>query len=82
MEQPLIRTPFNPTPVSVVRAMLGLAGASVNDIVYDLGCGDGRVLLVAVEEYRVKKAVGIEDDPEYVKKSKLRIEEQIATMDK
>jgi cyclopropane fatty-acyl-phospholipid synthase-like methyltransferase len=40
--------------------MLDLAQVYSNDIVYDLGCGDGRVLQIAVKEYGAKKAVGYE----------------------
>ncbi len=55
-----IIVPYVPTPFNVVRGMLRLAGAGPDDIVYDLGCGDGRVLVIAVKEFGVKKAVGIE----------------------
>ncbi len=55
-----ITVPYVPTPHDVVRAMLRLAGAGPDDIVYDLGCGDGRILVIAVKEFGVKKAVGIE----------------------
>jgi len=54
--------PYVPTPYPVVRAMLKIARAGSNDIVYDLGCGDGRILITAVKEFGVKKAVGIEKD--------------------
>jgi len=54
--------PYVPTPYPVVRAMLKIARAGSNDIVYDLGCGDGRILITAVKEFDVKKAVGIEKD--------------------
>jgi len=43
--------------------MLELADAGADDVVFDLGCGDGRILLTAVEEFGVKKAVGFELDP-------------------
>jgi predicted RNA methylase len=59
-----------PTPVKHVRNMLNLADVNENDIVYDLGSGDGRVLLIALEECRVKRAVGIELDLFQVKKSR------------
>jgi SAM-dependent methyltransferase len=55
--------PFVPSPINVVREMLTLAGAGSGDVVYDLGCGDGRVLFTAVEEYRVGRAVGFDLDP-------------------
>ena len=52
-----IRVPFVPTPIAVARKMLELAGAGPNDIVYDLGCGDGRIPFIAVKEFGVRKAV-------------------------
>ncbi len=52
--------PFVPTPPEVVRKMLELARVGPEDVVYDLGCGDGRVLFTAVNEFGVKKAVGYE----------------------
>lgn len=55
--------PYVPTPIPVARAMLKLANAGPDDIVYDLGCGDGRILILAVKEFDVKKAVGIDNDP-------------------
>ncbi|MEL9909066.1 MAG: protein-lysine N-methyltransferase [Desulfurococcus sp.] len=68
--------PFVPTPYPVVREMLKLAGAGKDDVVYDLGCGDGRILVVAVKEFNVKKAVGIERDGERVKEAVRRINEE------
>jgi hypothetical protein len=52
--------PYVPTPMSVVRTMLEIAEAGPEDIVIDLGCGDGRILMMAVEEFNVDKAVGYE----------------------
>jgi len=39
--------PFVPSPEVVIRRMLQLADVRENEIVYDLGCGDGRVLIIA-----------------------------------
>jgi ribosomal protein L11 methylase PrmA len=52
--------PYVPTPMSVVRSMLELVEAGPSDTVVDLGCGDGRILIMAVEEFNVDKAVGYE----------------------
>ena len=52
--------PYVPTPIDVVKKMLKVAGAGPNDVVYDLGCGDGRILFTAVEEFGVRKAVGFD----------------------
>jgi SAM-dependent methyltransferase len=65
---------FVTTPPEVVAAMLDLAEVSENDTVYDLGSGDGRILLAAARD-RNAKAVGIEIDPELVKKSRQAIAE-------
>ena len=56
--------PYVPTPINVVRRMLNLAGVGPNDVVYDLGCGDGRILFMAVEEFGVKRAVGYDLNPD------------------
>jgi len=52
--------PYVPTPLETVRRMLSVAEVGSEDVVYDLGCGDGRVLVMAVEEFGAKKAVGYE----------------------
>jgi predicted RNA methylase len=51
--------PFVPSPQSVVERMLETADLKPNETVYDLGCGDGRILITAAREFRAK-AVGIE----------------------
>lgn len=54
--------PFDPTPSEVVDRMLVLARIKNSDVVYDLGCGDGRVVIAAAKKYGVH-AVGFEIDP-------------------
>ena len=66
--------PFVPTPVNVVRRMLKLAGVGVDDVVYDLGCGDGRILFMAVEEFEAERAVGYDINPSMVEPLRERIE--------
>ena len=51
--------PFVPSPEIVVRRMLQLANVRKGEVVYDLGCGDGRVLIIAAKEFGAR-AVGIE----------------------
>ena len=58
----LIGAGYDPTPMSRVRKMLGIALTSENDVVYDLGSGDGRIILTAAREFGAR-AVGIEADP-------------------
>ena len=66
--------PFVPTPVNVVRRMLNLAGVGVDDVVYDLGCGDGRILFMAVEEFEAERAVGYDINPSIVEPLREKIE--------
>jgi len=60
---------FVPTPQNVVDEMLKLANVGPGDVVYDLGCGDGRVVITAAKEYGVR-AVGIDIDPVRIKESR------------
>jgi len=59
---------YVPTPQSVVDAMLELAQVQSSDIVYDLGSGDGRIVITAAKKYGAR-GVGIEIDPSLVKKA-------------
>jgi uncharacterized protein (TIGR03000 family) len=61
---------FVPTPVEVVEAMCKLARVGKNDVVYDLGCGDGRIVITAVAEFKAKRGVGVDLDPLLVKLSR------------
>ncbi len=54
--------PFVSTPHEVVEAMLKLAKVGPNDVVYDLGCGDGRFVIAAAREFGAR-GVGIDIDP-------------------
>ena len=54
--------PWVPTPMSLVHKMLTMAEVEPDDLVYDLGCGDGRVIITAARRYGAR-AVGIEIDP-------------------
>lgn len=55
-----ITVPYVPSPPEVVDRMLELAGVTPRDVVYDLGCGDGRLLIAAVKKFGARKAVGYE----------------------
>jgi tRNA G37 N-methylase Trm5 len=59
---------FVPTPQPVVERMLELAKVTKDDVVYDLGCGDGRIVVTAAKKYGCK-AVGFDIDPQRVKES-------------
>jgi len=52
--------PYVPTPPEIVRRMLKIARVGPGDVVYDLGCGDGRILITAVKEFGADRAVGYE----------------------
>ena len=64
---------FVPTPQEVVDKMLELAEVKEGDVVYDLGCGDGRIPVTAAKKYGVK-AVGFDVDPQRIKESKENVE--------
>lgn len=59
---------FVPTPQDVVDKMLELAQVKKDDLLYDLGCGDGRIVVSAAKRYGCK-AVGYDIDPERIKES-------------
>jgi predicted RNA methylase len=59
---------YIPTPQAVVEAMLEVAEVKPTDVVYDLGSGDGRIVITAAKKYGAK-GVGIEIDPALVKKA-------------
>jgi len=61
--------PFVPTPPEVVDRMLELAEVKMGDVIYDLGSGDGRIIIRAAKKYGVR-GVGIEIDPDLVKRSR------------
>src|SRR5262249_40940130 len=54
--------PYYPSPDEAVLGMLKLAGTGPNDVVYDLGCGDGRIVIAAAKQFGAH-GVGIEIDP-------------------
>src|SRR5262245_48486939 len=71
-QRPPARTPdihFVPTRQSIADAMLRLAHVNSNDIVYDLGSGDGRIVITAAQKYGAR-GVGIELDPRLIRISR------------
>lgn len=66
--------PYVPTPPDVVEKMLELAHVTSNDVVYDLGSGDGRIVIMAAQKFGAH-AVGIELDPKLYEESSKKIEE-------
>lgn len=60
--------PYVATPMSVVEKMLEMADLDQDDVLYDIGSGDGRIVIAAAKKYGVH-AVGIELDPQLIRKS-------------
>lgn len=60
--------PYVPTPNEVVIEMMKMAGVTKEDVVYDLGSGDGRIVIIAAKEFGAR-GVGVEIDPELIKES-------------
>jgi len=67
--------PFDPTPREVVERMLILAKVKSGDVLYDLGAGDGRVVIAAAKKYGIR-AVGFEIDPGLVKLARENVRQQ------
>ena len=66
--------PFVPSPQEVVDRMLQVAAVKKDEMVYDLGCGDGRIIITAAQKFGAR-ATGVELDPDLFKKTKERIHE-------
>ncbi len=62
--------PYVPTRHDTVKDLLWLAEVGTNDVVYDLGSGDGRIVIAAVRDFRARKAVGIELNRQLVQESR------------
>jgi SAM-dependent methyltransferase len=67
-QTPTSLAPFVPTPQDVVDRMLSLANISEQDVVYDLGSGDGRIVITAAERYGAH-GVGVDIDPQRIAES-------------
>jgi SAM-dependent methyltransferase len=64
---------YVPTPHEAVDAMLKVAKVSKDDVVYDLGSGDGRIPIMAVQKYNAARAVGIDINPERIKEAQTNL---------
>jgi len=67
--------PYVPTPMVIVEKMLEMGEVDKTDIVYDLGCGDGRIVIMAAKQYSAR-GVGIDLDPRRISESKLAAAEE------
>ena len=73
--------PYVSTPYEVVEEMLSIVGVNKDDILYDLGCGDGRIVITAAKKYGCR-GVGVDLDPQRIKESnenavKEKVENQV-----
>jgi ubiquinone/menaquinone biosynthesis C-methylase UbiE len=66
-DEPKIVVPYVPTKHKVVEAMLKTAAVKEGETVYDLGCGDGRIVIAAIKDFKAKKGLGIDFNPERLK---------------
>ena len=72
-EKPISLGGYEPTPLPIVEAMLRLAGVQPGDVVFDLGSGDGRIVIMAAEKFGAR-GVGIEIDEKLVEESRKTVE--------
>ena len=70
--------PFVPTPQDVVDRMLELAGVTEDDVIYDLGSGDGRIVITAAKKYGAR-SVGVDIDPQRIAESNANAEREGVT---
>jgi SAM-dependent methyltransferase len=68
-DAPEVRAPYISTPPEIVGEMLKVAKVTKEDVVYDLGCGDGRLVIAAARKYGAR-GVCIDIDPERVKEAR------------
>ncbi|HEY8243126.1 MAG: methyltransferase domain-containing protein [Vicinamibacteria bacterium] len=74
----VLDVPYVPTPPEVVAKMLEMGGVRSSDVVYDLGCGDGRIVIAAAKE-RGARGVGIDIDPERIDEARANAREARVT---
>src|SRR5260370_40457421 len=70
--------PYVPTTDDAVKAMLKLGDVKKTDVVYDLGCGDGRIVIAAAKNYGAR-AVGFDINPEGIVEAKANSEKAAVT---
>ena len=61
---------YEPSDTDVVQAMLRLANVNAGDVVYDLGCGDGRIVISAVRQFENVRGVCVDIDPQRIAESR------------
>lgn len=75
-QQPILEldVPYVPTPQRVVDGMLALAEVGEDDVVYDLGCGDGRIVITAAKKYGAS-GIGVDLNPERISEANANAKE-------
>ena len=71
---PSLDVPYVPTPQEVVERMLQIAKVGKNDVLYDLGCGDGRIVVTAAKAHGAR-GTGIDIDPERIGEARRNAEQ-------
>jgi len=69
-DKPENLVPYVPTPYEVVEEMLKMADVKTTDVVFDLGCGDGRIVVMAAKKFGARRAYGVDIDPVRVKEAR------------
>lgn len=72
-DRPDLDVIYVPTPHQVVKRMLEIAQVGPEDIHYDLGSGDGRIAIASVKDFKARKSVGIDLDPQRIGESKANL---------
>src|SRR5690554_7737102 len=78
-QQVVLDVPYVPTPQKVVDGMLKLADVKKGDVVYDLGCGDGRIVITAAKEYGAT-GIGVDLSPDRIEEANARSEEHTSEL--
>jgi SAM-dependent methyltransferase len=68
-KKPALDVPYEPTSHGIAKEMLNMAGVTSKDLIYDLGCGDGRIVIIAAKE-RGARGIGVDLDPERIRESR------------
>jgi SAM-dependent methyltransferase len=71
-ERPKVKVGYWPTPQEIVDKMLELAKVTKDDVVYDLGCGDGRIVVAAAKKHGAR-AVGVDIDPKLLGEARANV---------
>lgn len=82
-EKPKVKVGYWPTPQEIVDKMLDMAKVTKNDVVFDLGCGDGRIVVAAAKKHGAR-AVGVDIDPKLLQQARANVKaakvEDLATI--